>query len=112
MIQKSELVHLMKNALNALEENQTKNEIIRELKCENRKLKKELEYEKLRNKELEIALDAPPYPECRAFFDDGDGYPPNVICKKWNIWIDDEWSDLCEKCRGRFRKEQINDQRR
>ena len=56
--------------------------------------------------ELVHALEAKPYPDCLESYDDGDDYPPNYKCTKWDLWLDYA-PKICDKCRGRMWKEDI-----
>lgn len=101
-----ELISLLEETLQNLKNKQITQDYVHRIELENKRLRKAIEKERQRNEELEKALAAPPYPDCREVYDDGEGYPPNVLCKKWDIWID-EFESVCERCQGKFSKEQI-----
>ena len=98
---------VIRDALNALESQDELWERNNDLQQRNRRLEKELEKERKKVKELEHALKAEPYPDCLTLHDDGEDYPPDPHCDKWDVWMDKYENSVCDECKGRFGKEQL-----
>ena len=57
--------------------------------------------------EMKMSDEFCPYRDCEYYqaYDDGDDYPPNILCEKVNEWFD--YVLPCYECEGKWSASQI-----